>query len=149
MDDNLSAVTAGFAGTTVMTALLLAADALSPLDLQPFEAVASAVGIRDVALGFLVFVVLGTVAWSFCFITIGQFLPGERDAVRGMVFSVVLWTGYVTAFSSGVPAPDLPAYAAFTLLVHLAYGLTLGGVYARLGDHDMTAAEPIPAAPTE
>lgn len=147
MDDNVSAIAAGLAGTAVMTALLLAADAVTAFDMRPFEAVASFVGIRDVALGFLVFAALGTVAWSFCFVTIGQYLPGGHDAVRGMVFSVVLWTGFVTAFSPTVPAADVPTYAAFTLLVHLAYGLTLGGVYSVLGDHEMTATEPVPATP--
>lgn len=149
MDDNLSAITAGFTGTAVMTALLLAADGVTAFEMRPFESVAGFVGIQDVALGVLVFVVLGTVAWSFCFITIGQYLPGGHDATRGMVFGAILWTGFVTAFSAGVPTAALPTYAAFTLLVHLAYGLTLGTVYDQLADHDMLAAEPIPAAPTE
>lgn len=143
MDDNLSALSAGFTGTAVMTALLVAADAITPFDVRPFEAVASFVGIQDLALGFFVFVLLGTVAWSFIFITIGQYLPGERDAVRGMVFSVVLWTGFVTAFSGSVAPGDLPVYAAFTLFVHLAYGFTLGAVYERLADHEMAATEPV------
>lgn len=149
MDDNVSAISAGFTGTAVMTALLVAADAITAFDIRPFEAVASFVGIQDVALGFFVFVLLGTVAWSFVFITLGQYLPGEHDAVRGMVFSVVLWTGFVTAFSGNVAAGDLPLYAAFTLLVHIAYGVTLGAVYARLADHNMTAAEPVAPVTTD
>lgn len=149
MDDNVSALSAGFAGTAVMTGLLVGANALTPFAIQPFESVASFVGLQDVALGFLVFVLLGTVAWSFVFITIGQYLPGEHDAVRGMVFSVVLWTGFMTAFSGSVAAADLPVYAAFTLFVHLAYGFTLGAVYDRIADHEMLSAEPVPAVPTE
>jgi len=149
MDDNVSAVSAGFTGTAVMTALLVAADAVTAFDVRPFERIAAFVGIQNLALGFLVFVLLGTVAWSFLFITIGQYLPGERDAVRGMVFSVVLWTGFVTAFSGGVASADLPIYAAFTLFVHLAYGFTLGSVYQRLADHNMTAAEPVHAVSTD
>lgn len=149
MDDNVSAMTAGFIGTAVMTVLLVATDTVTAYEMRPFEAVASFVGVENVTLGILVFVLLGTVAWPFVFITIGQYLPGTYAPVRGMVFAGVLWTGFVTAFSTSIPPGDLPIYAAFTLVVHLAYGFTLGAIYTRIADHEMTAAEPVTPVSTE
>lgn len=137
MDDDASAMVAGFVATVVIIVLLILADMIVGVSIRPFVTLSNFIGLADHQwVGVLVFFGGGTVLWPFMFITVGRFLPGRTDAIRGMVFSAILWTGFVFLFASGGGGPeDLAAYAILTLIAHLAYGFTLGVLFDYLGDH--------------
>lgn len=140
MDDDVSAVVAGFVATTAMTLVLFIADGLSAFQLQIFQEVAVFVGIpENIFLGFVLFYAAGSVAWPLIFISLGRFLPGRTDAIKGMVFSLVLWFSFLLAFTDPpqLGSNALIPYVVLTLLAHLAYGFTLGAVFDYLGDHQV------------
>lgn len=130
------AVVGGFVGTAVMTLVLVAANAVTEFRFAVFSTLSETVGVPESAfVGFVLFYAAGTFAWPLLFVTIGQFLPGSRDAIRGAFFAFVLWTGFVLAFVPPVSGMALVVYAAATLLAHVAYGTTMGLVFDRYGDH--------------
>lgn len=49
-----------------------------------------------------------------------------------IVFAFVLWIAFVITGRGPIGWPLIIVYAGLTLLAHLAYGFTLGAVYARL-----------------
>ena len=143
VNDPLSGIAGGVAGTTVMTLALFIADAFTGFSIRPFQEIAILVGTPDdVFLGFLVFVAAGAVAWPLLFVALCEFLPGRSDATRGAVFASVIWISFALAFSSGLGGMALVAYLALTWLAHIVYGLTLGTVYDRLADRDTHLVTP-------
>lgn len=143
VNDPLSGITDGVAGTTTMTLALFIADAFTGFEIRPFEEIAVLVGTPDdVFLGFLVFVAAGTVAWPLLFVALCEFLPGGTDATKGAVFASVLWISFALAFSTELGGLALVVYLVLTWLAHVVYGLTLGTVYGRLADRDTHLVTP-------
>lgn len=143
VNDPLSGVAGGVAGTTAMTLVLFIADAFTGFQIRPFQAIAAMVGTPDdVLVGFLLFFGAGAIAWPLLFVSFSEFLPGERGAVKGMVFATVLWTSFALAFSPALTLPGLVLYLAFTWVAHLVYGGILGEVYGRIADHDTDFVTP-------
>ena len=135
VNDPLSGIAGGVAGTAAMTIVLFIADALTGFQIRAFQQIAVLVGIPgNVVLGFLLFVAAGAIAWPLLFVALCEFLPGGSDAAKGMVFASVLWISFALAFSSGLGGFSLMLYLALTWLAHLVYGFTLGAVYDRLAD---------------
>jgi len=84
-------------------------------------------------LGFVIFAVVGTLAWPLLFIGLERYLVPESDpAVRGLVMGVFLWVAFVVIGRGDISGVLLIVYLAFTLVAHLAYGFTMGAVYDRL-----------------
>ncbi|MEM4780008.1 MAG: hypothetical protein QXG03_00355 [Halalkalicoccus sp.] len=146
MDDILSAMGAGAAGSAVVTAILLVTQVTSGFGVHVFRILAEMVGSDSVLLGLVLFFGGGMITWPLLYITLGQYLPGE-GAARGMIFAAVLWLGFAPAFSSGVLGTGAPAvvqgraglliYLLVTLFAHLIYGAILGAGYLRLGGSEM------------
>ena len=135
VNDALSGIAGGIAGTAAMTVFLFIADAFSGFRIRSFETIALLVGIpNNLLFGFLLFAAAGTIAWPLLFVALVQYLPGGRDEIRGAVFATVLWISFALAFSSGLGGVSLVLYLVFTLVAHWVYGLILGGVYGRLAD---------------
>lgn len=125
------AVVGGLAGTFAMSAALLVVDVQTRTQLALYEALARLFGLPDsVGLGFLVFAFFGVVVWPLLFALVESKLPPPGDAaVSGMLFSSVLWLGFLLIGTTELSVLLLPFYAVVTLLVHLVYGFTLGLVY--------------------
>ena len=69
------------------------------------------------------------------FVSLAEFLPPERDVgLRGVSFAVIVWTGFLMAFSTGQTGRTLVLYAALSLAAHVAYGYALGALYDRFVD---------------
>lgn len=135
MNDQLSGIIGGAAGTAAMTGFLFVADAVSGFEIRSFEIVAALVGIpNDLLLGYLLFAAAGVIAWPLVFVSFVQYLPGGSDPVRGMIFATVLWLSFALAFGSGLSGLSLVLYLVFTLLAHWVYGSILGAAYGRLAD---------------
>ncbi len=139
MRDIVSALVSGVVGTAVIVVLLYLGDALTGFTLDPFGPLSRFVGESSGPLvGFLLFAAIGVFAWPFLFLTLVEYLPGDADVVRGLLFGVVLWIGFVVAFAPALGVASLLLYLVVTLVAHLAYGLVLGGVYQRFAERDVT-----------
>lgn len=145
----LRAIVGGLAGTTVMLAILLIGEAQSRYLIGTPAAIARFVGMPGhLYVGFAVFVLAGIVLWPLLFVAIERIrpLPDEGDpAVRGIGLAVVLWVAFVLLGAGDQRGAILFLYVVFSLLAHLAYGFTLGAVYARLTETDVEHGTGAPA----
>lgn len=135
----LGAVAGGIVGTTVMTGVLLAVNAIYAPEISVFATLAelAGVGADNVALGMAMFLGAGALAWPLTFATLGVYLPGKTRARQGIVFSLVLWLGFVVAFGTMYAGFDLVVFLVTSAATHVAYGYLLGFVAGRLtGNHE-------------
>lgn len=131
----LRAVAGGTAGTALLSLLLLMLDVETRSAVDIFSAIARFAGVPgELTLGFVVFLLAGSVAWPLLFTVAETVIPLDDAAARGTVFAVPLWVAFVVVGRGGMTGSVFVVYASFTLLAHLAYGFTLGAVYARLAD---------------
>lgn len=133
----LGAVAGGIVGTTVMTGVLLAVNAVYAPEISVFATLAdlAGVGADNVALGMAMFLGAGALAWPLTFATLGAYLPGKTRAQQGIVFALVLWTGFVVAFGTHYSGTDLVVFVVTSIVTHVAYGYLLGFVAGRLTGH--------------
>lgn len=134
MNRAVSAVLAGAVATMVMSMALAIFEVEARYAIGIFAAIARFVRVPgNLFLGFLVYVLVGTVAWPLVFLSLKPYVPLDLDpAVAGMLLALPLWVGFAVVGRPDAGAPLLLLYLAFTLLAHLVYGFTLGAVYASL-----------------
>lgn len=129
----VGAVAGGIAGTAVLSLLLLLLEVETRSAVGIFGAIARFVRLPgELALGFLIFVLAGSLAWPLLFVAVQGSLPMADPATRGMAFAIPLWVAFVIAGRGDIGGPLFVVYVGFTLLAHLAYGFTLGAVYGML-----------------
>ncbi|WP_267644209.1 DUF6789 family protein [Haloarchaeobius amylolyticus] len=130
----VAAIAGGLAGVTVMSVLFVVFEVQTRTQMELFQVVARFAGVPGrVYVGFALFVVAGTVAWPLLFVALETYVPLELDpAAAGMGFATVLWLAFVVTGRGSLTGAILLVYAVSTLIAHLAYGFTLGAVYAHL-----------------
>ena len=145
----LRAIVGGAVGTGIMLVILLIGEAQSRFLIGTPAAIARFVGMPGrIYVGFLVFILAGVLLWPLVFIAVNRVRPipdGGDAAVRGMLFAVVLWIAFVILGSGDQSGAILVLYLVFTLLAHLAYGFTLGAIFARLAESDVERGAGAPA----
>jgi hypothetical protein len=125
----------GFVATAVTVGFLVVASALGAFDLASFQTLVGFLGVEGLlpgnerTAGFAVFFAHGMFVWPLLFASLGRYLPGDRFALKGIPFGVVMWTGFLVAFYDGYAGLALAGYVALSLLAHLGYGFTLGAVF--------------------
>ncbi|MFB9808184.1 DUF6789 family protein [Haladaptatus pallidirubidus] len=134
----LQTLKAGIVSTGLMLFIFTIAEAETRFALGVPAAVAEFVGMPgQLYLGFAVFVFAGVVVWPLLFAAIDDNLrvipAGEDVGIRGIVFALILWAAFLLLGSAGLQleGPFFVLYLVFTLLAHLAYGYSLGILYAR------------------
>lgn len=137
MNKPLSAVLGGAVGTAVMSVVLAMVEVEARYALGIFDAIARFARVPgEPTLGFLVYVLVGVLVWPLLFLSLEQYVPLDLDpAVAGMLMGAVLWLAFAVIGRGDMSGPQLLVYLTFTLLAHLAYGFTLGAVYARFSGH--------------
>ena len=138
------AVAGGLVGTLVMTAVgLWAAPMMEIPRMNPADMLAGAMG-GSVMLGWAGHLMIGTIL-ALTYAVVAPRLPGP-PVVRGALFSVAPW---LMAMLVVTPMMGMPAFggaaatAIGSLIGHLVYGATLGGIYGQ--PHDAPQAHPVPA----
>lgn len=136
MNRPFSAIAGGVAGTAVLSLLMILTEVQTRSQIQIFDVIARFVGLPEhVIIGFVLFVAAGVFAWPLLFIALEPYIPrGPDPAPRGMVLAFGLWIIFVITGRGTIGWPLVIVYAGLTLLAHLAYGFTLGVVYAYLRD---------------
>ncbi|WP_435335670.1 DUF6789 family protein [Haloarchaeobius sp. TZWWS8] len=136
----LAAFAGGLAGVTVMSTLFVIFEVQTRTQMELFEVVSRFAGVPgQVFVGFALFLVAGVVAWPLLFVALEAYVPLELDpATAGMGFATLLWVAFVVTGRGSLGGAILVVYAVSTLLAHLAYGFTLGAVYAHLTGRQYT-----------
>ncbi|MFC6961259.1 DUF6789 family protein [Halocatena marina] len=134
-----SAIAGGIAGTAILSLLMILLEVQTRSQVHIFDAIARFVGLpNNILIGFVLFVAAGVFAWPLLFIALEPYIPrGPDPAARGIVFAFVLWLAFVIAGRGSIGWPLIIVYAGLTLLAHLAYGFTLGAVYASLREENV------------
>jgi hypothetical protein len=143
--DGVFGAVAGFAGTIVLTAFLLASSVFGGFQFSNFSATTEIllltpfVGDLGAAVGYVIFVVGGSVVWPLMLASIGTYLPGREFATKGAVFGLVIWPGFALGFGEALSAATTVGFGSFlalSLVGHLAYGYVMGDVFDRLYSRD-------------
>jgi hypothetical protein len=143
--DGIIGAVGGFAGTALMTVVFLVASTLGGFQLTSFATTAELIGAGAVfgpdllvPIGYVIFLGGGMTTWPLLFASLGEYLPGEKYAHKGVFYGFVLWTGFVLAFYTGYTGFALGVYLVATLLGHLGYGFALGAIFDYLGSREET-----------
>ncbi len=134
MDRVPSVIAGGFAGTVVLSLLLLLLEVQTREQIQTFDVIARFVGVPgQYVVGFVIFVVAGVFAWPLVFVALEGYLPlGPDPAARAVGMGVALWVAFVITGRGDIGGPLLIIFAGYTLVAHVVYGFVLGAVYAHL-----------------
>ncbi|ELZ23192.1 hypothetical protein C475_16124 [Halosimplex carlsbadense 2-9-1] len=136
MNRPVSAIAAGAVGTMVMSGALAIFEIQTRYAIGIFAAIARFVRVPDnLFAGFVVYALVGTVAWPLLFVSLKPYVPLDLDpAVAGMLFALPLWIAFAIVGRGDVTGAIVVLFVAFTLIAHLVYGFVLGAVYASLAD---------------
>lgn len=134
--DGVVGVISGVVGMSLMTIVLLVAQAWGAFTWEAFVPLARLFGLDTfypgVPVGFVIFLGQGVVVWPLLFAALKGYLPTVRDPAAGVVFGTVLWTGFAPGFLREADPSSLLLYLALTLVAHWAYGFGVGIVFEYL-----------------
>lgn len=120
-------VVGGLLGTVLMTGAFAIANVLYGPDIGIYETLADLAGVATGrTVGLALFIGAGALAWPLMFAALGPYLPGESAVVRGVVFGVTLWFGFLVGFAPDYAGLDLLVFVVFSGVTHLVYGALLG-----------------------
>lgn len=135
--DGVVGAISGLVGMTLLTGSLFVAERLGGFDSESMSSLAELANLDvfgpPVVIGFAIFWAHGLVTWPLLFASFKQYLPGSAP-VGGVLFGLVLWTGFLPGFYAGYQGTALALFVGFSLIGHVAYGLSLGLVFSYLTD---------------
>ena len=136
MNRAVSAIVGGAVATMVMSAALAIFEVQTRYAIGIFAAIARFVRVPDnLFFGFVVYALVGTVAWPLLFVSLKPYVPLDLDpAVAGMLFALPLWVAFAVVGHGDIGGALTVLFVGFTLIAHLVYGFVLGAVYASLAD---------------
>ena len=128
-------IVAGFAATVALSLIMLlkAGMGLMP-DLNVIAMLTKMLGGSSPVTGWIAHFAIGAVAWGILFVWLDPNIPGNAHWLKGVVFGIGAWllmmiiimpmagAGFF-GMNLGIMAPVM------TLILHLIYGVVLGGVY--------------------
>ena len=136
----LKGVTAGFAATLVLSALMVIKQMMGIMpELDIAQMLTMMLALPGVAFGWLMHFIIGSVIWGGLFAILAPRLPGTL-AVRGIVFGIAAWLMMMVAImpmaGAGLFGMQLGILAPMmTLMLHIVFGAVLGWVFGALTAH--------------
>ena len=137
-------IVAGFVATVVLSAMMMMKQSMGLMpELNPIAMISDMAGLASPIIGWIGHFAIGTVFWGAGFAILEHYLPGPYW-LRGMVFAIGAWLLMMIvvmpmagagAFGLGLGVMRPIA----TLLLHVVFGLVLGGVYGLLGGGQASA----------
>ncbi|WP_104018407.1 DUF6789 family protein [Roseovarius nitratireducens] len=128
---------AGLAATVALSLMMLMKGAMGLMPaLDPISMIAMMMGVST-AIAWGVHFMIGTVVWGGAFALLESYLPGGELWLKGVVFGIGAWLIMMVAMmpmaGAGFFGMQLGMMAPImTLVMHIAFGAVLGGVYAML-----------------
>jgi uncharacterized membrane protein YagU involved in acid resistance len=132
-------IVAGFVATFVLSAMMLMKHSVGLMpELDPIAMITAMAGASSPAVGWIAHFVIGSIFWGIGFALISPYLPGPYW-LRGTIFAVGAWLMMMIAVmpmaGAGLFGLGLSMMAPVaTLVLHVVFGLVLGGIYGLLGD---------------
>lgn len=131
----LKGMIAGFVATVVLSALMLmkAQMGLMP-ELNVIKMISDMFGASTPAVGWVMHFMIGTVLWGTLFAWLDPNLPGGSHWLKGICFGGGAWLLMMIVMmpmaGAGFFGMKLGMMApVMTLVLHVTYGVVLGGVY--------------------
>jgi hypothetical protein len=137
---------AGFVATVVLSALMLMKKSIGVMpELDPIAMITAMAGARSPVIGWIGHFVIGSIFWGIGFVVVSPYLPGPYW-LRGTIFAVGAWLVMMIVMmpmaGAGLFGTHLGMMApVVTLVLHLVYGVVLGGTYGVLGGEQGSVAE--------
>ena len=131
-------IAAGFVATVVLSAMMLMKHSMGLMpELDPIAMMTTMAGASSPVVGWIAHFVIGSIFWGFGFAVVGPYLPGPYW-LRGTIFAVGAWLMMMIAVmpmaGAGLFGLGLGMMTPVaTLLLHVVFGLVLGGTYGLLG----------------
>lgn len=137
MNNLWKGMVAGFVGTVVLSALMMAKSMMGLMpQLDVIKMLAGMMGTGPAG-GWVAHFALGTVVWGGLFAWLNPNIPGESQWLKGTVFGIGAWLlmmilpmpmagAGLFGMKLGVMAPVM------TLVLHVIYGAVLGATYGAL-----------------
>jgi len=126
---------AGFIATIVLSTLMLMKARMGLMtELNPIKTMSDMLNASTPAVGWVMHFMIGTVLWGTLFAWLDPSLPSASHWLKGIWFSIGAWLVMMVVMMPiagvGLFAAKLGMMAAvMTLVMHVIYGIVLGGVY--------------------
>ncbi len=144
MSKIIKGIIAGFVATILLTLLMMVKKMMGVMpELDPVHMMAGMVAQKtgmevNIAIGWIMHFVIGSVAWGAGFAIFNKVLPPESQIMKGIVFGIAAWfmmmIGPMPMSGAGLFGMKLGMMAPImTFVFHIIFGITLGGVYQALG----------------
>ena len=133
----LKGITAGFTATVVLSVLMVFKQMMGVMpELDVAQMLTAMLGLPNVAFGWVMHFIIGSVVWGVLFAIVAPHLPGGV-VTRGTLFGIAAWLMMMVAVmpmaGAGLFGMQLGIMAPMmTLLLHIVYGAVLGWVYGAL-----------------
>ena len=142
----IPSMVAGFIATVALSVLMLLKGAMGLMpELNPIamltDMASQNMGMpASPVVGWVAHFAIGTVMWGILFKLLHGWLPGGNALLKGVWFAALAWLmmmiGPMPMAGAGLFGMNLGVMApAMTLIMHLAWGVVLGGTYGRLQAH--------------
>jgi hypothetical protein len=138
-------IIAGFVATAVLSAMMVMKQSMGLMpELNPIATIAEMAGAGSLLVGWIGHFVIGTVFWGAGFAIVSPYLPGSYW-LRGSIFAAGAWLMMMLVVmpmsGSGLFGLRLGVMTPVaTFVLHIVFGLVLGGVYGLLGGGQTTTA---------
>lgn len=141
MRDWNAGLLAGLAATIVLSVLMVIKSAMGLMPAVDAIQILTQLAANELGLpasplvGWIVHIVIGVVLWGLVFAGTYETWPGPPP-IRGAVFAIMVWLLMMSMImpmaGAGFFGVNIgPAAASATLVLHLIFGLVLGGVFGR------------------
>ncbi len=130
-------VISGFVATAILSMLMLMKSAMGLMPELDVIAMLSGMMGSGPAMGWIAHFMIGSVVWGGLFAILEPNLPGGSFWLKGVIFGIGAWLLMMVAVTpmagAGFFGIDLGMVApVMTLMLHVIFGVVLGGVYAAL-----------------
>jgi uncharacterized membrane protein YagU involved in acid resistance len=130
-------IAAGFVATFVLSVMMLMKRSMGLMpELDPIAMITAMAGASSQAVGWIAHFIIGSLFWGVGFAVVSPYLPGPFR-LRGTIFAVGAWLMMMIVvmpmagagtfgLGLGIMTPVV------TLVLHVVFGLVLGGIYGLL-----------------
>jgi hypothetical protein len=139
-------IIAGLVATLILSTAMLMKRSMGLMpELDPIGMIAAMAGASSAAVGWIGHFVIGSIFWGVGFAILSPYLPGAYW-LRGLMFALGAWLMMMIVVmpmaGAGLFGLGLgPMAPAATLLLHVLFGVALGGVYGFMGGGETATAD--------
>ncbi|MBX9708069.1 MAG: DUF1440 domain-containing protein [Caulobacteraceae bacterium] len=140
MNNIVRGMIAGFAATVVLSVLMVMKGMMGVMpELNIARMLGGMMG-QGPAAGWVVHFMIGSVVWGTLFAVLYPAIPGGSAWIKGALFGIAAWLLMMVMImpmaGQGLFGMRLgPMAPMMTAVLHVAFGVILGIVYAKLGAH--------------